>query len=44
MHFYQPDDPQPKPDTEIIEENPIAFAYKSDRFPFFIIFDCIKLE
>ncbi len=35
---------EPKPDLELIKENPRTLAFSSSRFPFFIIFDCIKLE
>ncbi|MBY8999645.1 MAG: methyltransferase domain-containing protein [Candidatus Heimdallarchaeota archaeon] len=35
---------EPKPDLGLIKENPRALAFNADRFPYFIIFDCIKID
>ncbi|MHA1552757.1 MAG: hypothetical protein ACTSQC_12555, partial [Candidatus Heimdallarchaeaceae archaeon] len=35
---------EPKLDLEMIRNKPIFSAFDSDRYPHFIIFDCIKLE
>ena len=35
---------EPKPDLELIRQNPRYLAYDADRYPHFIIYDCIKLE
>ncbi|MFQ5979449.1 MAG: class I SAM-dependent methyltransferase [Candidatus Heimdallarchaeota archaeon] len=33
---------EPKPELELIKQNPRLLAFDADRIPFFIIFDCFK--
>ncbi|MCK4973211.1 MAG: class I SAM-dependent methyltransferase, partial [Candidatus Heimdallarchaeota archaeon] len=35
---------EPKPNMEMIRKNPRFLAFDAERYPHFIIFDCIKLE
>jgi len=34
---------EPKPSIETIQTYPVLFAFDNDRFPLFIIFDCLKI-
>jgi len=35
---------EPKPDMELIRKNPRVLAFDAERYPHFIIFECIKME
>jgi len=33
---------EPKPSIETMQTYPVIFAFDNDRYPLFIIFDCLK--